>query len=201
MSLLLPAHSFHIPCGSPLLAWSARSPSRSSCRGSLRHSSVPPLVPCGVLLVPVSRLACPLSASLACLPRVPHRHGSLVSPTAPCSLSPRPSPRRSCRKTGRHRLACLPLSCGEVLLRSASLPLSCGVSLLAWLGAVLAYLNAFLGNFLKTCLGNLLKTCLGNSLNTAKHIPISICPLSAFLRFYRSASPPAVSLFSLSFAI
>lgn len=114
------------------------------------------------------------------------------------SLLPAHRPADRVEQAGRHRLACLPLSCGEVLLRSASLPLSCGVSLLAWLGAVLAYLNAFLGNFLKTCLGNLLKICLGNSLNTAKHVPISICPprLSAVLSLCVAAYRLAVLSFS-----
>ena len=54
------------------------------------------------------------------------------------------------------------------------------------------------GNLLKTFPSNLLKPFLGNPLKTAKHIPLSICPLFAFLRFYRSVSPPIVSLFSLS---
>ena len=60
---------------------------------------------------------------LACFPRVPNRHGYLVSPFRPGHLSPRPSPRRSCRTSGETS-PCLLLSYGEVLLRVASLPLS-----------------------------------------------------------------------------
>ena len=69
-----------------------------------------------------------------------------------------------------------------------------GVSACLACDAVLAYLNAFPGNLLKTCLGNLLKTCLGNSLNTAKHVPISICPprLSTVASPYAAACRLAV---------
>lgn len=78
-----------------------------------------------------------------------------------------------------------------------------GVSACLVRGDVLDYLNAFLGNLLKTCLGNLLKTCLGNSLNTAKHVSLSICPLSAFLRFasLRVAACRLAVLFRLRFEL
>lgn len=126
------------------------------------------------------------SASLACFPGFPIVMVPRIAspPRVPSLPAHRPADR--VEQAGRHRLACC---CHARQRRAASLPLSCGVSLLAWLGAVLAYLNAFLGNFLKTCLGNLLKTCLGNSLNTAKHVPISICPP----RFSTVASPYAAA--------
>lgn len=142
---------------------------------------------------PVFRLACPSRLLLAPLGFPSSWFSRIASPPRVPSL-PAYRPANRVEQAGRHRLACLPLSCGEVLLRSASLPLSCGVSLLAWLGAVLAYLNAFLGNFLKTC--------LGNSLNTAKHVPISICPprLSAVASPYAAACCFAV-LFHLRFEL
>lgn len=120
---------------------------------------VPLLVPLGVasstfshcvpLLVPsvvrlVSRPASPArSLPLAYFPSVSHRHGSrLVSPPAPLLSSLRPIAPPIVSRDGETS-PCLPLSCGEVRVRAASLPLSCGAYLLAWLDAVLAYLNAF----------------------------------------------------------
>lgn len=73
---------------------------------------MPPFSPCIPLLVPsgvqfVHRFPLRLPAASCLLPPVSCRHGSrLVSPPATL-LSHRPSPRRSCRGTGRHnRLAC-----------------------------------------------------------------------------------------------
>ena len=186
------------------------------------HFVMPSFSPCFPLLVPLgvslclrSRLASCFSCRRACcsspllsfrlsrlrlsclLPPGPNRHGSLVSPTAPCSISPRPSPRRSCRGAGRHRLACLPLSCGEVLLRVASLPLS-HEGRLCFLGVVPFLSKNFPRQSFKTFLGNVLKTFPDNLLEMAKHTP-SYMSRPAFLRLCRSVSPPIVSLFSLSF--
>lgn len=134
---------------------------------------------------------------LACLPRVPHRHGSLVSPPAPCSLSPRPSPRQSCRTSGETS-PCLPLPC-KAEAGGFSSSLSCGASLPAW-RAVPFLSKDFPRQSFKTFLGNVLKTFPDNLLETAKHTP-SYMSRPAFLRLRRSVSPPIVSPFSLSFVI
>lgn len=148
-------------------------PSRSPC--------VLLLVPSGVLLVSSSP-APPLSPPpLACFPWFPIVMAPRIA-SRPGFLSPRPSPRQSCRTSGETS-PCLLLSCGEVLLRVASLPLSLMRGVSAFLALCRSYLKTSRGNLLKTFPGNLLKPFLGNPLKTAKHIPLSICPLSAFLRF------------------
>ena len=133
MSLLLPAHSFHIPCGSPLLAWLGRPaprpalravgrcvipPSRLSCRWARRHAS---FSPCVSFLATFSRYdgrgavgacACCVGAcrvrvllmryhpaSVSCFPGFPIVMAPRIA-SRPGSLSPRPSPRRSCRTSG-----------------------------------------------------------------------------------------------------
>ena len=142
MSLLLPAHSFHILCGSPLLAWSSRSSSRSSCRCAWRHSSVSPIVPCSVLLAPpVSRhrfsFRLPVSP-LACSPRVPIVIALSYCLTPRSSFSPPIAPPTVSNKRGDIALiACLPLPCkaeafgfSSSLMRGVSACLACGAVLI-----------------------------------------------------------------------
>lgn len=182
-----------------LVRFALRLAPRAAWRGVMSPFSpcVPLLVPCGVPLIHRFPLRLPVSASCLLPIGSPSSWLSRIA-SHPALSSPRPSPRRSCRETGRHRLACRRHTVRRrELVRAASLPFWRGASLLAWLGAVLAYLNAFPDNLLKTCLGNLLKTCLGNSLNTAKHVSLPICPpcLSAVASL--PASPSAVLSFSL----
>lgn len=110
---------------------------------AVRRFVMPPFSPCVLLLVPSgvllvsSPLVPPLSPPpLACLPRVPHRHGSSYRLPAPCSLSPRPSPRQSCRTSGETS-PCLPLPCkaeaggfSSSLVRGVSACLACGAVLI-----------------------------------------------------------------------
>lgn len=143
----------------------------------------PLLVPLGVRLVSSSP-APPLSPlPLACFPGFPIVMALSYRLPPRFPLSPPIAPPIVSNKRGD--IALLVCCCHVRRKRAASLPLSCVASLLAWFGAVLAYLNVFPGNLLKTFPSNLLKHFLGNPLKTktAKHIPLSICPLSAFLRF------------------
>lgn len=155
---------------------------------------------------PSCRVACCSSPSpapptrplpLACFPSVPHRHGSrLVSPPSPLLSSPRPSPRRSCRENGETPSFCL-LSCVAWGAGACGFS-SCLVRVFsACLVRFRSCLKTLLGNLLKICLGKLLKTFTGNLLKTIGHIPLSICPSSAFLRLRRSTLPLPVLSFSL----
>ena len=154
MLLLFPAHSFHITCGSSLLACPVRSSSRPSCRGAWRHAPV--LAPRAVGLCvspPVSLHRLSFHLSRLRLLLAFHRFPivmAFASYRLPPSSSSRfaPSPRRSCRETGRHhRLACR--HAGRLYL----LGVRCR-----------SYLKTLLGNLLKICLGKLLKTFMGNLL-------------------------------------
>lgn len=123
-----------------LARFAPRPASRSVRRGVMLPFSpcVPLLVPCGVLLIPVFRFASASPFSVSCL--LPYgAPSSWTSYRLPPRSSPRfaPSPRRSCRETGRHRLACLPLSCDEgagvcglSLGRGLSARLACGAILI-----------------------------------------------------------------------
>lgn len=159
----------------------SRRASRSSCRWARRHALFSPCV-----LVPtpscVRLVSSPLVPPLACFTKFPIVMVPRIAspPRVPSLPAHRPADR--VEQAGRAS-PCLLLSCGEVLLRVASLPLSLMRGVSAFLALCRSYLKTSRGNLLKTFPGNLLKPFLGNPLKTAKHIPLSICPLSAFLRF------------------
>lgn len=133
--------------------------------------------------LPALRLSClpPTGSPSSWLSRIADR------PVFPLS---RPSPRRSCRTSGETSPYLL-LPCGEVLARVASLSLS--------YEGCLCLLGVRFCSRLKTLLGNFLKPFPGNLLDTIKHIHLPICSVLSFCGLRRSVSPPAVSLFSLSF--
>lgn len=134
------------------------------------------------LRLPSSPIAPPLlPLPLACFPRF-LAIMALASYRLPPRSSPRfdPSPRRSCRKTGRRHLD----------YRHAGRLCLLGVR-------CRSYLKTLLGNFLKPFLGNFLKIFSGNLLEMVKHIHLSICPVPPFCDCV-AASPPIVSLFILS---
>lgn len=121
----------------------------------------------------------------------------LVLLPAPVPSLPAHRPADRVEQAGRHSLACLPLSCGEVLLRVASLPLS-HKGRLCFLGVVPFLSKDFPRQSFKTFLGNVLKTFPDNLLEMAKHVPLPICPAPPSCDLRRSALSPIVSLFSLS---